>query len=68
MVSACFSRRSSAPATSTSGLMAVGVDLGLTVFRRAFQAQRAGLTAKLVLADDAETRQELDSVASRQVD
>ena len=44
-----------------------GVDLGLTVFRRDFQAQRAGLTAKLVLADDAETWQELDAVASRQL-
>ena len=42
-----------------------GVDLGLTILRRTFQAQRARLTAKLVLADDAETRQELDSCRLR---
>ncbi len=45
-----------------------GGDLRVTVFRRVIQAQRNGRTGKLALADDSETGQELDSVASRQLD
>ncbi len=41
-----------------------GVDSGLTMFRRTYQAERARLAVELALADDSKAGQEFDPVPS----